>query len=70
MSYIELLDLHVEDSVFMFIHKQKYEGKKRRETLAKKETLMDEEIQINIEVKLCRPQAQALMGYNTLMSQN
>lgn len=56
------------------IHKQKYEKNRNvylhRETLAKKETLMDEEIQSNIEVKLCRPQAQALMGYNTLMSQN
>lgn len=74
MSYIDLLDLHVEDSVCMFIHKQKYEKNKNvylhRETFAEKETLMDEEIQINIEVKLCQPQAQALMGYNTLVSQN
>lgn len=61
MSYIELLDLHVEDSVFMFIHKQKYEKNRNvyshRETFAEKETLMDEEIQINIEVKLCQTQA-------------
>lgn len=57
MSYIELLDLYVEESVFMLIHKQKYEKKPNvclhKATFAKKETLMGEEIQLNTEVKLC-----------------
>lgn len=74
MSYIELLDLYVEESVFMLIHKQKYEKKPNvclhKATFAKKETLMGEEIQLNTEVKLCRPEVQALMVYNTLMSQD